>query len=296
MSAHLTHPSSENTGKAILRGAPVFVALIFGVALALEILILVAGAFGLDAVIVQWGQALTIAGAGLGLAALAIITWHDYRYVLVETIASSNYASDTAAHAVQVKAEAEANALTIKAQADKELAHAEAELKLANADAIDRASMGQVAQLNLNSGSGTQKVNNKPITYSVNGQVVGNQLNQLTINQAEPRRIEISAADVRWFAEQLANGYGHSKSKWVGVVKLEFSQLPVTYDIYKMLVDPLVESEPPAIVGRGPRASGSLVETNPAQLVKLIEQKHPSAGSKGIVLELPAIAEAGKAA
>lgn len=168
--------------------------------------------------------------------------------------------------------------------------NAEAEKLLAEADRIDAesAAIKQAAQINMNTGSGTMKVQNKPITYTVAGQVVnGNQLNQL--NQVDARKIEIPAADVRWFAEQLATGYGHSKSKWVSAkVELPYSRLPVTYEIYKAIIDALAGATPPAIVGRGERASGTLTEKDPAQLVKLIEQAHPGAGSKGIVLELPA--------
>lgn len=171
---------------------------------------------------------------------------------------------------------------------------AEAQRILAEADRIDAESAAltratsSAAQVNVNSGSGSMKVQNKPIAYTVNGQIVnGNQLNQ--INQIDQRRIEIPAADVRWFAEQLANGYGHSKSKWVSAkVELPYSRLTVTYEIYKAIIDALAGATPPAIVGRGERASGTLTEKDPAQLVKLIEQTHPGAASKGITLELPA--------
>lgn len=134
---------------------------------------------------------------------------------------------------------------------------------------------------NINAPGGTVKA--RPIVYKVGGQLVnGNQLNQIA--QTEPRRIEIAAADVRWFAEQLANGYPLSKAKWLGL-ELPYSRLPVSWAIYKALIDPLASYG--AIAGRGERASGKLVEKNPAQLVKVIEQAHPGASTRGIVLELP---------
>jgi hypothetical protein len=69
--------------------------------------------------------------------------------------------------------------------------------------------------------------------------------------------------------------------------ELPYSRLPVTYEIYKTVVDALAGATPPAIVGRGERASGKLVEQDPAQLVKLIEQSHPGAGSKGLTITPP---------
>ena len=171
--------------------------------------------------------------------------------------------------------------------------NAQSDKLYSEADAIraaaERATAG-AAMVNINSGSGKQI--NKPIVYRVNGQVVnGNQLNQI---DAAPRTLHIEAADVRWFVEQLAAGYGHSKAKWLAVrsedgktapVELPYSRQPMTYDIYKALVDALAEAG--GIVGRGERASGRLIETQPAQLVKMIEASYPDAGRAGITLELP---------
>lgn len=152
----------------------------------------------------------------------------------------------------------------------------------AEAKAIE-ASAARAQVVNINSGSGTQNNKSKPIVYKVGGQVVnGNQLNQS--NQSEIRQIEIQAADVRWFVEQLAAGYPHSKSKWVGLQELPYSRLPVTYPVYSALVNAINEAG--GIVGRGERASGTLIERAPKELMKMIEASFPDAGSKGIVLEL----------
>lgn len=141
--------------------------------------------------------------------------------------------------------------------------------------------------VNVNNGSGTQKVINKPITYRVNGQVVnGNQLIQASQSD-KPRRIEIPAADVLWTYEQLPV-IGHAKGAWVGKQKLPYSGLDVTYLIYKTLIDPLAGTDKPAIVGRGERASGALVIDQPKELIKYADRAYPHASSKGIVLELPA--------
>ncbi len=151
-------------------------------------------------------------------------------------------------------------------------------------DAAQRAALqsASIIQNINNSPGGTVKA--KPIVYKIGG-VVQNQLALNQINQSEPRRIEIAGSDVRWFADQLAQGYGLSKAKWLGV-ELPYSRIPVSYAIYKVLMTALANYG--AIAGRGDRASGKLVEKNPAQLVKAIEQAHPGAASKGIVLELPA--------
>jgi hypothetical protein len=50
------------------------------------------------------------------------------------------------------------------------------------------------------------------------------------------------------------------------------------------LVDAITEAG--GIVGRGERASGTLIERAPKELMKMIEASYPDAGSKGIVLEL----------
>lgn len=178
--------------------------------------------------------------------------------------------------------------------------NAQADKLYSEADAIraaaERSAGAQV--VNVNAGAGTMNVRAKPITYRVNGQVVnGNQLNQT--NQIDARTIEIPAADVRWFVEQLAAGYGHSKSKWLAVrdadgkthpVELPYSRQPITYAIYAALVGAIADAG--GIVGRGERASGTLIERSPAQLVKMIEATHPDAGSKGITLELSTTASA----
>lgn len=177
-----------------------------------------------------------------------------------------------------------------------EYQNAQADKVYSEADAIraaaERATAAQI--VNVNAGAGTMNVKNKPITYRVNGQIVaGNQLNQT--NQIDARSIHIEGADVRWFAEQLAAGYPHSKSKWLAVkdsdgkprpVELPYSRLPMTYEIYAALVNALADAG--AIVGRGERASGTLVEKNAPQLVKMIEATYPGASAKGITLELPA--------
>lgn len=171
--------------------------------------------------------------------------------------------------------------------------NAQADKLYSEADAI-RAAAERAQIVNVNSGPGTMNVKAKPITYRVNGQVVnGTQLNQIAETTA--RTIQIEAADVRWFAEQLAAGYGHSKSKWLNAkdengapvrIELPYSRVPMTYEIYKALIDALADAG--AIVGRGERASGTLIERAPAQLVKMIEATYPGAGAKGITLELPA--------
>lgn len=242
---------------------------------------LIANALGYDAALVGG----SIIAAAILIAAL--VSWDALRiarWMMVEQIASHIARHDAEAAAI------------------KEKAHAESERILAEADRMDaeaaaiKLTAERAAQLNLNTGAGNMKVSNKPVTYSVGGNVVG-QLN-LANQIGEIRRIEIPAADVRWIAEQLANGYSHAKSAWVGKkVVLPYSGLPVTYEIYKEVIcDPLAGAEPPAIVGRGPRASGALVEKNPAQLVKAIEQTHPDAASKGVVLELPALSASGNQA
>lgn len=172
--------------------------------------------------------------------------------------------------------------------------NAQADKLYSEADAIRAVADRGAQMVNINSGPGTQNIRAKPIVYKVNGQVVnGNQLNQT--NQTDARTLEICAADVRWFCEQIAAGYGHSKSKWLAArdengktraVELPYSRQPMTYDMYKTLVDAIADAG--GIVGRGERASGRLIETEPAQLVKMIEASHPGAGSKGITLELPA--------
>lgn len=157
--------------------------------------------------------------------------------------------------------------------------------KQAEADAI-KAAAERAQVVNVNSGSGTQKNINKPIQYRVGG-VVQNQLSlNQTTNQIDQRKIEIPAADVRWFVEQLAGGYGHSKSKWVSKVELPYSRQPVTYEIYRSLIDAITDAG--GIIGRGERASGTLIEKEPAQLVKMIEASYPGASSKGVTLELSA--------
>jgi hypothetical protein len=211
---------------------------------------IIATALGWDAALVGGS---ILAGAILLAAYFGYDTFSTIRWAFVERI-SAEIASK-AANDKRVEAEAEA----IKAAATR----------------------AQV--VNVNSGSGTQINKSKPITYRVNGQIVnGNQLNQT--NQTEIRQVEIQAADVRWFVEQLATGFPHSKSKWVGQQELPYSRLPVTYEIYKSLVDAI--SEAGGIVGRGERASGTLIERAPKELMKMIEASYPDAGSRGIVLEL----------
>ncbi len=117
----------------------------------------------------------------------------------------------------------------------------------------------------------------------INGNVTTLELNQT--NQVDQRRIEIPAADVRWFVEQLPN-YGHSKSKWVSKVELPYSRQIVSWLIYKVLLDALDVGG--AIDGRGERASGRLKNMTSDEFVKAIEQTYPGAGSKGITIELPA--------
>jgi len=220
---------------------------------------------------VFWGADVAFAVAGLAMGgAVLFAAWHIARAML-----------DTRGAVVRAIA-----ALVEHQNAQNEKLYSEA-------DAI-RAAAERAQIVNVNSGPGTMNVRAKPITYRVNGQVVnGNQLNQT--NQIDARRVEIPGADVRWFVEQLAAGYGHSKSKWLAVrdengktraVELPYSRLPMTYDIYAALVGALAEAG--GIVGRGERASGTLVEKNPAQLVKMIEASYPDAGRKGITLELPA--------
>lgn len=174
-------------------------------------------------------------------------------------------------------------------RAEAKRTNAEAERILAEADRIDAESAAiklaaeNAGQLNVNSGPGKMTIKNHPITYRVNGQIVnGNQLNQIT---PDARQLHIEGADVLWFVEQLANGYPHSKSKWVGKQELPYSRLPVTYEIYKTLVDSIAEAG--GIVGRGERASGRLIESHAPQLVKMIEATYPDAGREGITLELP---------
>ncbi len=173
--------------------------------------------------------------------------------------------------------------------------NAQADKLYSEADAIRAVADRGAQMVNINSGPGTQNIKAKPIVFKVNGQVVnGNQLNQT--NQIDARTLEIPAADVRWFVEQLAAGYGHSKSKWLTVrdedgkthpVELPYSRQPMTYAMYAALVGAIADAG--GIVGRGERASGKLIETEPAQLVKMIEATHPGAGSKGITLELSAV-------
>lgn len=154
----------------------------------------------------------------------------------------------------------------------------------AQREAITLAIASGTSQLNLNAGPGSMTVKNKPISIKhINGNVTTLELNQT--NQIDQRRIEIPAADVRWFVEQLPH-YGHSKSKWVSKVELPYSRQMVDWTIYKVLLDALTSSG--KIVGRGERASGRLIEGDPGELVKAIEQTYPGAGSKGITIELPA--------
>lgn len=263
-----TYSNPETNSRALVEQTLILCGIVTLAAIVLIVVSITLGATLLGMEFARWSAAVLTFGASLLIAALIVRTWNSSRYLLVEPIAA--YVTRQDADAAKVKAEAEK--------------------LLAEADRIDAesAALKQAAQINMNTGSGTMKVQNKPITYTVAGQVVnGNQLNQL--NQVDARKIEIPAADVRWFAEQLANGYGHSKSKWVSAkVELPYSRMPVTYEIYKAIIDALAGATPPAIIGRGERASGTLTEKDPAQLVKLIEQAHPGAGSKGIVLELPA--------
>lgn len=226
-------------------GAVIFAAIVLSV-----MGTLIATAFGWDAALVGG----SIFGAAVLLAAyFGYDTFSTIRWAFVERIAAEV---------------ANKNATNKRIEAE--------------ADAIKAAAM-RAQVVNVNSGSGTQINKSKAITYRVNGQIVnGNQLNQS--NQNETRQIEIQSADVRWFVEQLAAGYPHSKSKWVGQQELPYSRLPVTYEVYRSLVDAIADAG--GIVGRGERASGTLIERAPKELMKMIEASYPDAGSKGIVLEL----------
>lgn len=244
----------------------------------------IASALGYDAALVG-GSIVTL--AILGAALVGIDALRLARWMMVEQIASHLARHD-----------AEAAKHNAEAAAIKERGHAEAERILAEADAIELSAQ-RAAQLNLNTGPGNMKVSNKPVQYNVAGHAVG-QLNLNQINQTETRKIEIPAHDLVWIHEQLANGYGHSKGDWKvnakkkDRIRLPYSGLSVDYEIYKEVIcDPLAEAEPPAIVGRGDRASGELVTREPAELMKALEQKYPGASSKGIVLELPALASSG---
>lgn len=258
-----TYSNPQTNSRALVEQTLILSGIVTLAALVLIAVSITLGATLLGMEFVRWSATILTFGASLLIAALIVRTWNNSRYLLVEPIAA--YVTRQDAEAAKVKAEAEKI--------------------LAEADRIDAesAAIKQAAQINMNTGSGTMKVQNKPIQYNVAGHAVG----QLTLNQTnqiEQRRIEIPAADVRWMLEQIANGYGHSKSKWVNQQELPYSRLPVTYEIYKTVVDALATATPPAIIGRGERASGKLVESNPAQLVKLIEQSHPDAGSKGITI------------
>lgn len=261
----MTNTPELNTN-ALVRNSLVLSGAIGALAFVLTLAASIMGAIVLGADFAMGAAAIILAGAGLTIAAILLRAWENARWMLVETIAADIAKRD--AEAAKIQAEAHA----IEAAAER--------------------STAQI--LNINAGSGTMNVKAKPITYRVNGQVVnGNQLNQI---DAAPRVLQIDAADVRWFVEQLANGYGHSKAKWLAVrgedgktkpVELPYSRQPVTYDIYKALIDAITEAG--GIVGRGERASGRLIETQPAQLVKMIEASYPDAGRNGITLELPAV-------
>lgn len=221
---------------------------------------------------VFWGVDVAFAVAGLAMGgAVLFAAWHIARAML-----------DTRGAVVRAIA-----ALVEHQNAQNEKLYSEA-------DAIRAVADRGAQMVNLNTGSGTQINKAKPIIYKVNGQVInGNQLNQT--NQIDARTLEIPAADVRWFVEQLAAGYGHSKSKWLATrdesgktraVELPYSRQPMTYAIYAALVGAIADAG--GIVGRGERASGTLIERSPAQLVKMIEASYPGASAKGITLELPA--------
>ena len=253
----MTTATSETNSRALVRNSIILSGALGALALVMIAISAILGAIVLGADFAMYASLAILAGAGLSVGMILLRAWENARWMLVETIAA-DIANRTAA-ANKIDAEAQA----ILAAAER--------------------SSAQV--LNINTGSGTMNVKAKPITYRVNGQVVnGNQLNQT--NQIDARTLHIDAADVRWFCEQIAAGFGHSKSKWVNArIELPYSRQLVTYDIYKCLVDAIADAG--GIVGRGERASGRLIETEPAQLVKMIEATHPGASAKGITLELP---------
>jgi hypothetical protein len=265
-----TYSNPQTNSRALVEQTMILCGIVTLAGIVLIAVSITLGATLLGMEFARWSAAILTFGASLLIAALIVRTWSSNRYLLVEPIAA--YITRQDADSAKVKAEAE----KILAEADR-----------IDAESAALARATSAAQLNMNTGSGTMKVQNKPIQYNVAGTAIG----QLTLNQTnqiDQRKIEIPAADVRWIAEQLGTGYGHSKNKWVKAhVELPYSRQTVTWEIYKAIMDALVSAEPPAIIGRDERASGKLIEQDPAQLVKLIEQTHPGAGSKGLVITPP---------
>lgn len=258
---YTAHPAHETASDTLIRNSILIsvTLAIFGFLFALLGGLVALWVAGQD--FAKWTAITIIAGFALAIASLLVKGWENARWVLVETIAAN--ISKTRAEANRIDAEA---------------------------DAISGAGNVNIQTVNAGEGAKVKAQLDAP-RVSVRGKAVSwNQVNQLNqVNQADTRRIEIPAADVRWIVEQLANGYGHSKSKWVKArIELPHSRLTVTYDVYKTIMDALTTANPPAIIGRDERASGKLIEQDPAKLVKLIEQSHPDAGSKGIIITLPA--------
>lgn len=259
MSVQLQTHAHETTGRAIVH-ASILVSVAIGILalLLIGVSALLAAAFGLGLDFLLWSSVVYLGGSGLLVAALLLMGWENARWVLVETIAAN----------------------VEKGRAEAKRIEAEAVRIEAEADAISGANTAIIQNVNAAEGSKVKASLNAP-RVSVRGKSVSwNQLNQLNQSAPEVRRIEIPALDVIWFAEQLANGYPHSKRSWLGQ-KFPNSRLTVDYLIYTALVEPLAEQG--HIVGRGDRSAGKLVETNPTNLVKAIDPQ-----GKGLVLELPA--------
>lgn len=261
MSASTTYRTHETTSAALIRNSIILSATIALVGIAFAIFAGVIGLWLVGADVALWASILILAGFTLGLAFLFKNTWDNVRWMLVESIAAEI-------------AERKANAKRIDA---------EAELTLANADAIDRASQGGSA-LQINNASNGGKITKPHLqapTVRIQGkEVFWNQINQIDQSTPEPRRIEIPTEDVKFFCDELARGVKHSKANWLGR-ELPNSRIAVSWEVYRAFVDPLAERG--QIVGRGPKASGRLVETDPSHLLAALNEHYPT----GIVIEVP---------
>jgi hypothetical protein len=148
----------------------------------------------------------------------------------------------------------------------------------AEADALSGADTFINQTVNAASGSKVKAQVSAPSVRIRGKQVSWNQLNQLQHTPNKARRLVIPGLDVDWISEQLASGYPHSRSKWLGK-ELPNSRLTINLDIYNAFIQALVAQG--YIVGRDDRTAGKLVERNHTALARAMDPK-----GQGLVIDL----------
>lgn len=243
--------SSESTSRLIVRQA-ITVSIAAGLAsipLALVAGVTTALLVGIEGA--RLAGAAVFLGAGLYVASVLVGAWQAARWVLVEAIACQ--VEKTRAEAARIAAEAEALAGNSGATIVNQNISAERGAKV-KAQAL------------------------APTVRIMGKQVSWNQLNAVIRPDPEPRRLAVPREDYVWLLEQFLAA-GHSRRLYAGR-ELPYSKAQAYPYIYKTVVADLVEAG--AIIGRGDRAAGRLVIQDLAELVDVVDRKHPS----GLVVEL----------